>query len=63
MNKETLDRLKNNPHYKLSSKQKEEAKSIERKPMKKFGDVEIHNNTPPIQKDKIVRKGKNDKKS
>lgn len=48
MNRETLERLARNPHYKLSAKQKEELAKIDRKPMVEFGVPSIHNTDLPI---------------
>lgn len=42
MNKNTFDRLSQNPHYKMSDKQKEEAAAETRQPMAAFGDFETH---------------------
>ena len=42
MNEQTLRKLKNNPHYKMNSKQLEELNRIDKKPMIKFGNPEIH---------------------
>lgn len=60
MNEETLKRLKKNPYYKMNSKQKKEEEELTKEPMRKFGDVEIHNDTPEIHKVKIIRKKKNE---
>jgi hypothetical protein len=43
MDAETLEKLKNNPHYKMSAKQKEELRQLERKPMVEFGVPPVHN--------------------
>jgi len=48
MNRDTLERLARNPHYKLSAKQKEELAKIDRKPMVEFGVPPIHNTDLPI---------------
>lgn len=47
MDAATLDKLKKNPFYKMSGKQKEEAAKIER-PMVEFGVPPIQNSTPVI---------------
>jgi len=44
MNKQTLDRLSQNPHYKLNKKQQEEAGKLDRKPMAAFGDFNRNEN-------------------
>lgn len=43
MNRATLLRLKNNPHYKLSAAQQRQLDELERKPMVEFG-------VPPVNK-------------
>jgi len=40
-----LDKLKNNPHYKLSAVQLAELASKERKPMIEFGSLDKHDTT------------------
>lgn len=42
MNKATLDRLKNNPHYVMSEKQRREADEESRQSMIEFGEVQTH---------------------
>lgn len=45
MNLYQLEKLKNNPHYKLSLKQKTKLNQIQRKPMVEFGALDIHDNS------------------
>lgn len=56
MNELTIKKLKSNPHYKMSDKQKEEASKINRKPMVEFGthnDIgDTHNNHQVTRKEK-----------
>ena len=65
MNEETANKLKNNPHYQMTAKQKREAREFDKKPMRKFGDVETHDATPEIHKPQVKRSksGKKSKKS
>ena len=58
MNEQTLRKLKNNPHYKMSSKQLEEFNRIDKKPMIKFGNPEIHNNNPILHPVNVVKSRK-----
>ncbi len=44
MDKQTLLKLKNNPHYKLTDKQKALLASFDRKPMVEFGTVKKNSN-------------------
>ena len=46
----------------MSSKQKVEASKLVRKPMKKFGDIEVHNDSPQIHKPRVIRKSKKNEK-
>ena len=65
MNIATLRKLKNNPFYKMNSKQKEGMAMIERKPMVEFGSPDIHDNSldiHPVNVVKINRKSKKDEK-
>lgn len=52
MNEATIKRLKSNPFYKPSEKQKME---MEEKPLEEFGDVRIHNDSPTIHKPRVIR--------
>lgn len=45
MDEKTLKKLMGNPHYKLNTKQKAEAREIDRKPMIEFGVPDFHANT------------------
>lgn len=55
MNKSTLDRLKNNPHYKLSKKQQEEIEEAEREPMVEFGYPNINSTEFDKHPTKVVK--------
>lgn len=60
MNEATLKKLKANPHYKLSQKQREE---LERPPMVEFGTVPKHNHSIPlhdVSMQRVARTSKND---
>jgi len=56
MNIETLLKLKNNPHYKLSDKQKAFLNEYERKPMIEFGLPKLHNQSFPKNDTSFVQK-------
>lgn len=43
MNKDQLQKLKNNPYYKLSQKQQTELEEQEKEPMIEFGYPQVHN--------------------
>lgn len=65
MNAKTLEKLKNNPHYKISAKQYAESQEAERAPMVEFGVVPKNTSTftPQITRVKRVgRVGKHEKK-
>lgn len=73
MNKSTLDRLAQNPHYKLSEKQQAEQQKVNRPPMASFGgfdrntnEFQTHPNEPKPQSMPSKRsskgKSKNEKK-
>lgn len=44
MDIKTYEKLKKNPHYKLSEKQKKEAEKLENEPMITFGKLPLHPN-------------------
>jgi hypothetical protein len=45
MDKETLLKLKKNPHYKMSREQKISLSNLTRRPMIEFGSLPKHDNT------------------
>lgn len=47
MNRQTIEKLKNNPHYIMSAEQEKEAEE-EREPMVEIGRLPIHNTSVPI---------------
>lgn len=65
MNLETLRRLAQNPHYKLTSKQKAELAQHEQKAaVTVFGGVNLHDNSVSIHdtnqhKEVVMKRGKN----
>jgi hypothetical protein len=44
MNIQTLLKLKNNPHYKMSAEQERQLADYEKPPMIRFGKPQTHNN-------------------
>lgn len=61
MNKSTLEKLKQNPHYKMSEKQRKKMEEEEREPMIEFGEANIHNHNIPIhqtQKSPLKRRSR-----
>lgn len=62
MNIQTLQKLKDNPHYKLSPKQKAELEKSKRKPMVEFGGVKRHDNKLPIHPTSPKRKRRTNRK-
>jgi len=48
MNKATVDRLKNNPHYKFSAQQRAELEKEDKPEMVEFGAVPLHNQNVPV---------------
>lgn len=61
MEEKTLKKLKQNPFYKLSDKQKEEASTIDRRPMIEFGSPNLHNQSFEKHETKVYRKNKKQK--
>lgn len=56
MNYHALLRLKQNPHYKLSEKQKKQLAEYETQPVVLFGIVEKNDNTFAQHNTKVVKK-------
>lgn len=44
MDRQTLERLANNPHYKMSKKQLEEYNRLVKQPMVTIGQIKTHSN-------------------
>lgn len=62
MNKATADRLKNNPHYKLSAAQEIEADQFAEPKAVEFGAVPMHNQSVPLHNPEIPRRARSGKK-
>lgn len=58
MDRRTLERLKKNPHYKMTPKQEEELAYMEKTPMVSFGKVPTHDNSFDKHKVKVKKDGK-----
>lgn len=58
MNREMLERLKKNPHYKLTPEQEAEYEKMTKSPMVTFGKVPKHNNSFDKHKVEVEKDGK-----
>jgi len=59
MDEQTLKKLQNNPHYKMSDKQRADLYNA-RNPMHDFkGNIVVHDNEPETVKPKVIRKKRN----
>lgn len=58
MNEKTLEKLSTNPHYKMSSKQKNQLAVLKRdqRPVVEFGVPNYHDNEPELHNTKVKKK-------
>lgn len=48
MNRATLEKLQQNPHYKISGKQRTQVEDEDREDMVEFGQVKMHGQAVPV---------------
>lgn len=60
MNEATVNKLKKNPHYRMTADQQKP--QAERAPMVEFGEPEIHDTNIPIHKTEFVKRKRVGKK-
>lgn len=61
LNQNTLNKLKNNPYYKISAEQGQDP-AADRRPMIEFGEPEKHDSTIPLHNTQFIRRKRTTKK-